>query len=61
MVNTLANHGYLARDGLNVSMADRIVAFNTSVNLASPATQLVGALALKASTTGNPATLISMT
>ena len=56
MVNTLANHGYLSRDGLNVSMEDLIVAFNASVNLASAATELVGAKALLTSTTGNAST-----
>ena len=56
MVNALANHGYLARDGLDISMDDLIVALNASVNLASDATQLVGAKALTASTTGNSST-----
>lgn len=56
MVNTLANHGFLPRDGLNVSMDDLIVAFNASVNLASAATELVGAKALLTSTTGNAST-----
>ena len=56
MVNTLANHGFLPHDGLDVSMADLIVAFSASVNLASAATQLVGAKALTASTTGNAST-----
>jgi len=56
MVNTLANHGFLPRDGLNISMDDLIVAFNASVNLASAATQLVGAKALLTSTTGNAST-----
>jgi hypothetical protein len=56
MVNALANHGYLARDGVNISMGNLIVAFNASVNLASSATELVGAKALTASTTGNAST-----
>ena len=56
MVNTLANHGFLPRNGLNVSMEDLIVAFNASVNLASNATELVGAKALTASTTGDAST-----
>ena len=56
MVNTLANHGYLSRDGLNISMSDLVTAFNLSVNLESAATQLVGAKALLTSTTGNAST-----
>ncbi|PVH79931.1 Cloroperoxidase [Cadophora sp. DSE1049] len=56
MVNSLANHGFLPRDGLNISLADLIVAFNESVNLAPAATTLVGQKALLASTTGNNAT-----
>ncbi|KAH7323476.1 Chloroperoxidase [Rhexocercosporidium sp. MPI-PUGE-AT-0058] len=56
MVNSLANHGLLPRDGLNISMVDLIVAFNESINLAPAATQLVGRKALLASTTGSNAT-----
>ncbi|EPE30694.1 Cloroperoxidase [Glarea lozoyensis ATCC 20868] len=53
MVNTLANHGFLPRNGLNISMSDLVTAFNDSVNLASSATQLVGAKALTTSSTSN--------
>jgi hypothetical protein len=56
MVNALANHGFLPRNGLNVSMDDLVTAFNASVNLEAAATELVGAKALTASTTGNPDT-----
>jgi hypothetical protein len=56
MVNTLANHGFLPRNGLNVSMEDLIVALNASVNLAPNATELVGAKALTTSTTGDAST-----
>ena len=56
MVNTLANHGYLPRNGLNVSMSDLVVGLQSGVNLAEAATRLVGAKALTASTTGNPDT-----
>ncbi|KAH7381104.1 Chloroperoxidase [Cadophora sp. MPI-SDFR-AT-0126] len=56
MVNSLANHGFLPHNGLNISLADLIVAFNESVNLAPTATTLVGQKALLASTTGNSAT-----
>lgn len=56
MVNTLANHGYLPRNGLNVSLADLIVGFTAAVNLDPAATTLVGQKALLTSTTGNNAT-----
>jgi hypothetical protein len=53
MVNSLANHGYLPRDGLNISLDDLIVAFADAVNLDPAATTLVG---VKALTTGNNVT-----
>lgn len=53
MVNSLANHGYLPRDGLNISLADLIVAFTDAVNLDPAATTLVGQKAL---TTGDNVT-----
>ena len=52
MVNSLANHGYLPRDGLNISMEQLVAGFTAGVNLAADATELVGRQALKASTTG---------
>ncbi|KAL0943142.1 chloroperoxidase-like protein [Colletotrichum truncatum] len=33
MVNTLANHGFLPRSGLNVSLADLVAGFTAAVNL----------------------------
>lgn len=53
MVNSLANHGYLPHDGLNISLSDLIVAFTDAVNLDPAATVLVGQKAL---TTGNNVT-----
>jgi hypothetical protein len=53
MVNSLANHGYLPRDGLDISLDDLIVAFTDAVNLDPQATTLVG---VKALTTGNNVT-----
>ncbi|CAJ0543346.1 Ff.00g005320.m01.CDS01 [Fusarium sp. VM40] len=53
MVNAVANHGYLPRNGLNISLDDLIVAFTDAVNLDPAATTLVG---LKALTTGNNVT-----
>jgi hypothetical protein len=50
MVNSLANHGYLPRDGLNISLDDLIEAFTDAVNLDPAATTLVGKKALE---TGN--------
>ncbi|KAG9233454.1 Chloroperoxidase [Amylocarpus encephaloides] len=47
-VVSLANHGILPRHGLNIPMADLIVAFNTSINLGPEATQQVGDEALSA-------------
>lgn len=41
---------------MNISLADLIVAFNESLNLAPAATTLVGQKALLASTTGSNAT-----
>lgn len=56
MVNTLANHGYLPRDGLNVSLDILVQAFSDAVNLDESATLLVGDKALDTSTTGNNST-----
>ncbi|KAF4548684.1 Peroxidase-like protein 6 [Elsinoe fawcettii] len=52
MINTLANHGYLPRDGLNVSLDQLVAGFEAAVNLHPEATLLVGCAALPASTTG---------
>ncbi|KAK3328253.1 Chloroperoxidase [Cercophora scortea] len=56
MVNALANHGYLPRDGKSVSLARLIVGCKEGINLAADATILVGLKALQTSTTGNPLT-----
>ncbi|KAK4446746.1 putative aromatic peroxygenase [Podospora aff. communis PSN243] len=53
MINALANHGYLPRDGKNVSLADLITGFKDAINLAPDATLIVGLKALQASSTGN--------
>ncbi|KAK0720117.1 Chloroperoxidase [Lasiosphaeris hirsuta] len=53
MVNALANHGYLPRDGKNVSLARLITGAKEGVNLAPDATLIVGVKALQASSTGN--------
>lgn len=56
MVNTLANHGYLPHDGVNISLADLITAFSDAINLDEAATVLVGVKALETSTTGDSST-----
>ncbi|KAJ3547761.1 heme-thiolate peroxidase [Fusarium decemcellulare] len=53
MLNSLANHGYLPRDGLDISLDDLIVAFADSINLDPAATSLVGQKALSAGTNGS--------
>ncbi|KAI1054357.1 hypothetical protein LB507_011576 [Fusarium sp. FIESC RH6] len=53
MVNSLANHGYLPRNGLNISLDDLLVAFTDAVNLDPAATTLVGKTAV---TTGDGTT-----
>ncbi|KAM0338179.1 hypothetical protein ACHAPU_011429 [Fusarium lateritium] len=47
MLNAVTNHGYLPRNGLNISLDDLIVAFTDVVNLDPAATTLVGSKALK--------------
>ncbi|KAK4167956.1 putative aromatic peroxygenase [Cladorrhinum sp. PSN259] len=53
MVNALANHGYLPRDGKDVSLAALIKGAKEGINLAPDATILVGLKALQTSSTGN--------
>ena len=57
MLNALANHGYLPRDGKDISLARLIAGFYDSINLAPDATLLVGLTGVKASTTGKWYTL----
>ena len=57
MLNALANHGYLPRDGKDISLARLITGFHDSINLAPDATLLVGLVGVKTSTTGKPYTL----
>jgi hypothetical protein len=56
MLNSLANHGYLPRDGSDISMDMLVAGLKAGVNLGADATKLVGATALKGSTTGNAST-----
>ena len=57
MLNALANHGYLSRDGRNISLAHLVSGLQESINLAPDATIFAGLIGLKASTTGNASTL----
>ncbi|KAK5656903.1 hypothetical protein OQA88_4454 [Cercophora sp. LCS_1] len=57
MLNALANHGYLPRDGKNISLTRLVSGFKESINLAPDATLIVGIKALQASSTGNFFTL----
>ncbi|CAL3968928.1 hypothetical protein PZA11_004882 [Diplocarpon coronariae] len=56
MLNTLANHDYIARDGRNISIDDLVIGFQQSINLDPDATRQFGAPALNTSSTGNSAT-----
>ncbi|KAF8855403.1 Cloroperoxidase [Acephala macrosclerotiorum] len=56
MLNTLANHGFLPRNGVNVSLDDLITGLSESINLAASATETPGEIALTTSTTGNAST-----
>lgn len=55
-LNALANHGILPRDGKNINMATLIQATFTGFSLAQAATEVVGGVALDASTTGDATT-----
>jgi hypothetical protein len=57
MLNALANHGYLPRDGKDVSLGDLVTGLQESINLAPDATIFAGLIGLKASTTGSKFTL----
>ncbi|KAF2190095.1 Cloroperoxidase [Zopfia rhizophila CBS 207.26] len=56
MLNTMANHGFLPRNGLTISMDVLAAGMKGGVNLAEDATRLVGVKALIASTIGGPNT-----
>jgi hypothetical protein len=56
MLNALANHGYLPRDGKDISIPTLVTALLDSINLAPDATIIAGVIALRTSTTGNALT-----
>ncbi|KZL76550.1 sterigmatocystin biosynthesis peroxidase stcc (chloroperoxidase) [Colletotrichum tofieldiae] len=55
-LNAIANHGYLPRDGENISLEILTKALNETANLHSSLSEFLGDLALKLSTTGDPKT-----
>jgi hypothetical protein len=56
MLNALANHGYLPRDGLNIDQDQVLTALNLSVNFVADSLVGVVQAALSTSTTGNSST-----
>lgn len=57
MLNTLANHGYVARNGMNISLADMQAGFQESINLAPDFSVGPFGVGVTASTTGRNDTL----
>lgn len=55
-LNSLANHGILPRDGLNIDLATLALATYKGYSLDETAAKVVGTVGLKASTTGDPNT-----
>lgn len=57
MLNSLANHGFLARNGLNISIDEIVDGLDEALNLSPNSSLPVAQLAATTSTTGNPNTL----
>jgi len=57
MLNSLANHGYLPRNGKNVSIDQIVGGIDEALNLDPASSKPVAELAVTTSTTGNPSTL----
>lgn len=57
MLNTLANHGYVARNGMNISLADMQAGFEASINLEPEFSVGPFGVGVTASTTGRNDTL----
>ncbi len=57
MLNSLANHGFIAHTGLNISIDDLVDGIDLALNLAPNSSLPVAQLAVTTSTTGNPSTL----
>ncbi|OHE99459.1 hypothetical protein CORC01_05259 [Colletotrichum orchidophilum] len=56
MLNSLANHGYLARDGKAISMQDLIAGLGSALHFNESLVRTLGTPAFATSTTGNPNT-----
>lgn len=56
MLNSLANHGYLARDGRQISMQDLISGIGQAINFDEALVRTLGTPAFATSTTGNSST-----
>jgi hypothetical protein len=56
MVNSLANHGYIPRNGRNVTAQNLIDGFVNSVNIEPASTAPIAQIAVSTSSTGNPNT-----
>jgi hypothetical protein len=57
MLNSLANHAFLPRSGLNVSVDDLVNGLERAINLSPNSSRPVALLAATTSTTGNPNTI----
>ncbi|KAK0614729.1 Chloroperoxidase [Immersiella caudata] len=57
MLNSLANHGYLPRNGKNVSIDQIVNGIDEALNISPLSTRPVAEFAATTSTTGNPTTL----
>lgn len=57
MLNSLANHGYLPRNGCNVSVDQIVNGIDEALNISPNSTRPVAELAVTLSTTGNSSTL----
>ncbi|OHW93640.1 chloroperoxidase-like protein, partial [Colletotrichum incanum] len=56
MLNSLANHGYLARDGKEISMQDLIAGLGSALHFNESLVRTLGTPAFATSTTGNAST-----
>lgn len=57
MLNSLANHGFIPRNGRNVSIDQLVNALDEALNVSPLSTRPVAELGATTSTTGNPTTL----
>lgn len=57
MLNSLANHGYINRNGRDISISQLVQGLDEGLNLSPNSSQPVAELAVTTSTTGNPNTL----